>query len=144
MTTAFYTHPDCMRHEMGAWHPESPARLQAIENQLIASGIDRLIEYRDAPAADLAQIARVHKEQAIALVHDHVPPLSEQHSGYYPIDGDTSLNAYSWRAALRAAGAAVAATDAVIAGELDNAFLFDSSPRSSCAAVGADGILPVQ
>ena len=122
MTTAFYTHPDCMRHEMGAWHPESPARLQAIEDQLIASGIDRLIEYREAPAADLAQIARVHQEQAIALVHDHVPPLSELHSGYYPIDGDTSLNAYSWRAALRAAGAAVAATDAVIAGELDNAF----------------------
>ena len=122
MTTAFYTHPDCKRHEMGAWHPESPARLQAIEDQLIASRIDSLLEYREAPAADITQIARVHSERAIALVRDHVPPVCEQHSGYYPLDGDTSLNAYSWRAALRAAGAAVAATDAVIAGELDNAF----------------------
>jgi len=122
MTTAFYTHSDCKRHEMGTWHPESPGRLEAIEDQLIASGIDRLLDYRDAPAADLTQIARIHSEQAISLVRDHVPPLAEQHSGYYPLDGDTSLNAYSWRAALRAAGAAVAATDAVMGGELDNAF----------------------
>ncbi|MGZ3239809.1 MAG: histone deacetylase family protein, partial [Burkholderiaceae bacterium] len=53
---------------------------------------------------------------------DNVPPQRDVHSGYYSLDGDTSLNAYSWQAALRAAGAAVAATDAVIAGELDNAF----------------------
>ena len=36
MTTAFYTHADCQRHEMGDWHPETPLRLQAIEDQLIA------------------------------------------------------------------------------------------------------------
>lgn len=122
MTTAIYTHPDCLRHEMGSWHPESPARLQAIDDQLIASGIDGLLEHRAPPLAEIAQIARVHSAGAIALVRDNVPPLSDSHSGYYPLDGDTSLNAHSWQAALRAAGAAVAATDAVIGGELDNAF----------------------
>jgi acetoin utilization deacetylase AcuC-like enzyme len=122
MTTAIYTHPDCKRHEMGSWHPECPERLQAIEDQLIASRIDMLLEHRDAPEADMADIARVHTEDAIARVRENVPALDESHSGYYPLDADTMLNAYSWKAALRAAGAAVAATDAVIAGELDNAF----------------------
>ncbi len=122
MTTAIYTHPDCKRHEMGSWHPESPERLQAIENQLIASRIDSLLERREAPEATIEQIARVHTAGALALVRDNVPPLSDSHSGYYPLDGDTSLNAHSWKAALRAAGAAVAATEAVIGGEVDNAF----------------------
>jgi acetoin utilization deacetylase AcuC-like enzyme len=117
MTTAFYTHPDCKRHEMGAWHPESPARLQAIEDQLIASRVSDCLDYREAPAADLADIGRIHSANAIALVRDNVPQ-----AGYYPLDADTSLNPFSWQAALRAAGAAVSATDAVIAGELDNAF----------------------
>jgi acetoin utilization deacetylase AcuC-like enzyme len=118
MTTAFYTHPDCKRHEMGAWHPESPARLQAIEDQLIASRVADCIEYREAPAAAVEAIARVHGSGAIAAVRDNVPLAP----GYYPLDADTSLNPHSWNAALRAAGAALAATDAVMAGELDNAF----------------------
>lgn len=134
MTTGFYTHPDCKRHEMGSWHPESPARLQAIEDQLIASRIDRYLDYREAAPAELDAIARVHTKGAIALIRDNVPKpklalvgedpdvATGRHAGYYPLDGDTSLNAYSWQAALQAAGAAVAATEAVIAGELDNAF----------------------
>jgi acetoin utilization deacetylase AcuC-like enzyme len=133
MTTAFYTHPECKRHEMGAWHPESPARLQAIEDQLIASRVGDLLDYREAPAAEVDAIARVHSANAIALVRDNIPKpalsllvdgtlISKVHAGYYPLDADTSLNAHSWNAALHAAGAAIAATDAVIAGELDNAF----------------------
>ncbi|MBI1889762.1 MAG: histone deacetylase family protein [Burkholderiales bacterium] len=119
MTTGFYTHPDCKRHEMGSWHPECPARLQAIEDQLIASRIDQFLDHRRAPEATLADIGRVHTAQAISRIHDNVPVAQ---TGHFPLDGDTSLNAHSWNAALHAAGAAVAATDAVIAGELDNAF----------------------
>lgn len=120
MATAYYTHPDCKRHEMGSWHPECPARLQAIEDQLIASRIDSFLDYREAPAAETAQIARVHADSAIAMVRDHCAALAE--SAYYTIDDDTSLNRHSWNAALHAAGAAIAATDAVIAGEIENAF----------------------
>lgn len=118
MTTAIYSHPDCERHEMGDWHPECPARLQAIDDQLIASGLSKLLEQRDAPRASVEDLQRVHTDAAIALVRDHVP----EHGAYYPLDADTLLNEYSWEAALRAAGAAIAATDAVMSGDIDNAF----------------------
>ncbi|MFZ6769486.1 histone deacetylase family protein [Undibacterium sp. Di26W] len=121
MTTAYYTHADCKRHEMGSWHPESPERLQAIDDQLIASRISDFLDHRDAPQASVAALARVHTEDAIFRIRENCP--SEQ-SGYnhFPLDADTCLNAYTWRASLRAAGAAVAATDAVLDGEVENAF----------------------
>lgn len=121
MSTAIYTHPDCARHEMGEWHPESPLRLEAIQNQLVRSQLDPLLEHRQAPMASEDQLARVHSRECIALVRENVRKLTGD-GGYYPLDGDTMLNFYSWHAALRAAGAAVAATDAVITGELENAF----------------------
>ncbi len=122
MTTGFYTHAECRRHEMGEWHPESPARLQAIDDQLIASRIAPFITHLEAPPASLDDIARVHTASAIGLIRENVPAADGTGSAYYSLDGDTSLNAHSWHAALHAAGAAVAATDAVIAGELANAF----------------------
>jgi acetoin utilization deacetylase AcuC-like enzyme len=119
MSTAIYSHPDCLRHEMGEWHPECPGRLQAIDDQIILARLEGLIEHRLAPQAGLDAIRRNHTEAAIALVRDHIPP---EPGGYYPLDADTSLCHYSYQAALRAAGAAVAATDAVLDGEIDNAF----------------------
>lgn len=104
---------------MGDWHPESPARLQAIADQLIRAQIHDLLEHREAPLAQLADLERNHSKTAIAIVRDNVPADGAEN---YPIDGDTSLNAYSWQAAQRAAGAAVAATDAVLDGEIHNAF----------------------
>lgn len=119
MSTAIYSHPDCLRHEMGSWHPESPARLQAIDDQLILARLDGLIEQRSAPLAAPEQVLRNHTQGALALVRDHVPATP---GDYYPLDGDTLLCHYSYQAALRAAGAAVAATDDVIAGAVSNAF----------------------
>ena len=119
MTTAIYSHPDCLRHDMGDWHPESPARLQAIADQLIRAQLSDLLDHREAPLVQLADLERNHSRNAIAIVRDNVPAVGED---CYPIDGDTALNAYSWLAAQRAAGAAVAATDAVIDGEIHNAF----------------------
>jgi acetoin utilization deacetylase AcuC-like enzyme len=118
MSTAIYSHPDCLRHEMGAWHPESPARLKAIADQLILARIDGLLEHRSAPLAELPAILRNHTEAALAIVRDHLPP----EGAYYPIDADTLLCHHSYQAALRAAGAALAATDAVLAGSVANAF----------------------
>ncbi|SHH15547.1 histone deacetylase family protein [Massilia sp. CF038] len=119
MNTAIFTHPDCRRHDMGEWHPESPARLQAIEDQLILARMDGLLERREAPLAELPAILRNHTEEALALVRDNTPKTEGDH---YPLDGDTLLCAHSYQAALRAAGAALAATDAVIAGSIANAF----------------------
>jgi acetoin utilization deacetylase AcuC-like enzyme len=118
MTTAIYSHPDCLRHDMGDWHPESPARLRAIDDQLIMARLEDLFERRQAPLAELPAILRNHTEAEVALVRDHIPAEGE----YYPLDADTVLCHHSYQAALRAAGAALAATDAVIAGSVDNAF----------------------
>ncbi|CAN0619368.1 Histone deacetylase domain containing protein [Burkholderia multivorans] len=106
-----------MLHEMGEWHPECPARLSAIQDQLIASRIDDLIVHETAPFASEAALARVHTQAHIDYIRSKVPV-----EGYVEIDPDTSMNRYTWRAALHAAGAAVAATDAVIDGRYSNAF----------------------
>jgi len=119
MSTAIYSHPDCLRHDMGEWHPESPARLRAIEDQLILARIDGFVERATAPLADEAAILRNHTRAALDLVRDNLPTEPGKH---YALDGDTSLCRDSYQAALRAAGAAIAATDAVIAGTVDNAF----------------------
>ncbi|WP_091774655.1 histone deacetylase family protein [Paraburkholderia steynii] len=117
MATGFFSHPDCLQHEMGQWHPECPARLQAIEDQLIASRIGELIERESAPLADEAALLRVHTKAHVDYLRERAPS-----EGYAEIDPDTSMNPHTWNAALRAAGAAVAATDAVIEGRYDNAF----------------------
>jgi acetoin utilization deacetylase AcuC-like enzyme len=103
---------------MGDWHPETPARLQAIEDQLILARLDGLIERCSGPLAEEAAILRNHSRGALDLVRDNLPGAGE----HYPLDGDTLLCKDSYQAALRAAGLAVAATDAVIAGSVDNAF----------------------
>ena len=135
MTTAIYTHPDCHRHEMGSWHPESPARLQAIDDQLILSRIDSFLQHRDAPLGNIEDIRRIHHAQAIDMVRNNIPPLDD----YYPLDADTLLNSHSWQAGLRAAGAAVAATDAVILGEINNAFCSIRPPGHHARPSGAMG-----
>ena len=120
MRTGYFSHPDCKQHDAGSWHPESPARLQAIDDQLIASRIANLLEHHHAAPASLDLIERNHTAAAIARVVDNLP--SDQQIGCYEIDPDTMLNAHSLKAALAAAGAAVAATDAVMSGQLYNAF----------------------
>jgi acetoin utilization deacetylase AcuC-like enzyme len=121
MPTAYFSHPECRLHDMGAGHPECPQRLDAIADRLIASGIDIALEHREAPLADLAALERAHSTSHVLHLKDLLQQL--QDSGEHrAIDPDTIACAATWRAALRAAGAAVAATDAVIDGELDNAF----------------------
>ncbi|HEX8786494.1 MAG TPA: histone deacetylase family protein, partial [Telluria sp.] len=88
MSTAIYSHPDCLLHEMGDWHPEAPARLRAIEDQLILARLDGLIERSSAPLADEAAILRNHSRAALDLVRDNLPGAA---GDLYPLDGDTSL-----------------------------------------------------
>ncbi len=116
MSTLFYTHADCIEHDPGAYHPECPARLASVLEALRAPQFAALIR-REAPLAELADIARVHPQRHIDAVLAAIPER-----GYRPIDGDTILSPGSGNAALRAAGAVVAAVDAVMRGEAKNAF----------------------
>ncbi|MEW5944543.1 MAG: histone deacetylase family protein [Pseudomonadota bacterium] len=117
MQTAYISHHDCLLHEMGPYHPESPARLRAVEDQLIASGLFPLLQHHDAPLASREQIERVH---APAYV-DEIFARSPAHGMVY-LDPDTAMNPHTLQAALRAAGGAVLAVDLVMAGKAKNAF----------------------
>jgi len=117
MQTAYITHPLCLKHDMGAHHPESPARIHAIEDHLIVSGLMDYLQRHDAPEATSEQLLRVHEEGYIDSIEFSVP----QH-GIVQLDGDTALNPFSYQAALRAAGAVVLGVDLVMAGRAENAF----------------------
>jgi acetoin utilization deacetylase AcuC-like enzyme len=116
MTTLLFTHRACLEHDPGPYHPESPDRLRAVLEALEAPEFARL-ERREAPEAAIEDLIRVHPRGFVERLLAAVPE-----SGHRGIDADTILSPASGRAALRAAGAVVAAVDAVIAGEADNAF----------------------
>jgi len=117
MSTAYISHPDFMKHEMGSHHPECPERIAAIEDQLIQSRLDAHLKRIDPPLASEADITRVHSEDHLAFVKSKAPS-----SGYSMIDGDTIMNPATWTVSLRAAGAAMVAVDVVMQGEVKNAF----------------------
>jgi acetoin utilization deacetylase AcuC-like enzyme len=121
MSTAFFSHPDCRLHDMGVGHPECPQRLAAIDDYLIASGLDIALDRRDAPLASLRDIGFAHSSGYVGEVCDVLERLEES-GETHAFDPDTSGGPGTLKAALRAAGAAVAATDAVLDGEVENAF----------------------
>ena len=124
--TGYFTHSDCKKHEMGPGHPECPERLDAIEDRLLITGVSDALEHFEAPEAALADIELAHTRLHIASLRGLTDWLREEMDAggpaYTQMDPDTSINVHTWKAALRSAGAAMAATDAVIAGELENAF----------------------
>ncbi|WP_297325881.1 histone deacetylase family protein [Nitrosomonas sp.] len=117
MQTAYISHPDCLKHDMGSYHPECPQRLVAIENQLQATGLLAQLQRYDAPLATVEQLARVHTQSYITSIRQAAPA-----AGLIALDADTAMNSFTLNAALRAAGAAVLATDLVLSGKMNNAF----------------------
>jgi acetoin utilization deacetylase AcuC-like enzyme len=121
MSTVFYSHPDCRLHDMGAGHPECPARLDAIADHLLATGLDIALDFKDAPNATLEQIERAHTTHYVTEIQDLLQHVRDD-GVTRALDPDTIACPATLAAALRAAGAAVAATDDVIAGRCENAF----------------------
>lgn len=117
MRTAYLSHPVFLRHEAGSGHPERPARLHAIEDRLIASGIMDLLRHHEAPPAARDQLCRVHTEAYVDFIGSVEPG-----DAVVMLDPDTGMNRYSLEAATRAAGAAVRAVELVMSGEAENAF----------------------
>ena len=104
-----YTHPACLLHDPGPEHPERPARLEVVLEALRGQHGDT--DWREAPIVKLGDLRRVHDD---ALVHE---VLEADVTGYRMLDPDTVMCPASRAAALRAAGAGVAAVDAVMNGE---------------------------
>ena len=111
------THPACLEHDPGPFHPESPDRLRAVLAALDApefSGLRREL----APRATIEQLTRVHPKKIVEAILAIQPVEGDtQH-----IDADTAMSSGSAEAALRAAGAAVHGVDLVMRGDVRNAF----------------------
>ncbi len=111
---------------MGPGHPECPERLDAIDDWLLTTGVADALSQREAPFASLGDVELGHDRMMVAAMRGLSDRLEEEIDAggprYVQVDPDTALNVHSWNAALRAVGAVLAATDAVMAGELENAF----------------------
>jgi len=116
MTTAFFTHAACLEHDTGPGHPERKERLEAV---LLALGEPEFaaLDRREAPRAEIDQIARVHDRGYVEQLLAKVPQR-----GWAALDGDTAISPGSGEAALRAAGAMIAAVDLVMSNGVANAF----------------------
>jgi acetoin utilization deacetylase AcuC-like enzyme len=117
MPTAYISHDDCLRHEMGAGHPECPDRLSAVNEEMRSSGLLNDLLCLEAPLAAADDLKRVHREAYVDSIFESAPA-----AGYLQLDPDTAMNPYSLKAAQRAAGAGLLAVDEVMAGRAGNAF----------------------
>jgi acetoin utilization deacetylase AcuC-like enzyme len=117
MTTAYLTHPDCLRHDMGAGHPECPERLTAVHEAMQAAGLLERLRCLEAPLAAAGDLARVHEAEYVQSIFAMAPT-----QGRLQLDPDTAMNPYSLDAARRAAGAGMRAVDEVVGGTSRNAF----------------------
>ena len=122
MSTLLFTHPSFQRHEVPPGHVERPGRYAAVEKALEGGEFEAL-ERRAAPLVSAAQIERVHPARFRQTVDDNAPQ-----SGLAQFDADTFMGPSSLEAARRGAGGAVAAVDAVLAGEAGNAFVAARPP----------------
>ena len=137
MTTLLYMHPASLEHDTGPGHPESIARMRAIMAMLEREerkGALVSVERREPPRVTRAQLERVHTARYVDAVLGAEPA-----SGHVRLDPDTVMSPGSGEAALRAAGAAVAAVDALIGGEADNAFCALRPPGHHAEAARAMG-----
>ncbi|WP_310564079.1 histone deacetylase family protein [Hydrogenophaga sp.] len=134
MLSAYITHPDCARHDMGAHHPECPERLSAINDHLLVKGLlDYMIPY-DAPLATEEQLGRAHTSLYVRELMAMAPK-----EGTHQVDPDTSMNPWTLPAALRAAGAAIEATELVLAGKASTAFCSVRPPGHHAERAAAMG-----
>lgn len=117
MQTAFITHPACLKHLIESDHPDSPARLMAIHDQLVAGGLYDFLHHYEAPRASRAQLERVHS----AAYLDKLAAVAPR-EGLIEIGADSWMNPDTLDAALHAAGAVVLGTDLVMTGKAANAF----------------------
>ncbi len=115
--TAFISHPDTLLHVMDGNHPESPARITAINNAVMASNLKQKLQFYDAPVASKVQLARAHSKEYIEEIFSIAPK-----AGLVRLDGDTAMGPMSLSATLHASGAVVLATDLVLSGKTNNVF----------------------
>lgn len=132
--TAFISHPDTLLHVMDGHHPESPARISAIKEQLARTKTLEHLQIHEAPLATDEQLTRVHSSAYVKRIREIAPP-----AGIVRLDPDTAMGPMTLSAALHAAGATVLATDLVMAGKAQNAFCCIRPPGHHAGVANAAG-----
>ncbi len=123
MTTGFFSHDDCMKHNMGAEHPECPERLAAITSYLADTGLGQDLDWVRPDEATRDQLQTVHPERYLNQLD-----LMQPTRGQVYTDPDTAMMPDTLRAARLAAGASIEAVDMVLSSQLTNAFVCARPP----------------
>ena len=123
MTTAFFSHDDCNKHNMGPEHPECPERIAAILSYLAETGLDQNLDWVRPEEITRDQLLTVHPEQYL-----HQLDLMQPTRGRVFTDPDTAMMPDTLRAARLSAGANVQAVDMVMSGQATNAFVCARPP----------------
>jgi acetoin utilization deacetylase AcuC-like enzyme len=134
MQTAFVSHPDTLLHVMDGHHPESPARISAIKDRLMAAHVYDYLQIHDAPLATDEQLTRVHSPGYVRHIRDTAPQ-----AGIVHLDQDTAMGPMTLSATLHAAGAVVLAVDLVMAEAVRNAFCCVRPPGHHAGVSNAAG-----
>ncbi len=134
MSVAIFSHPACNKHNLGADHPEQPARLHAIFDQLLSSGLEFVVQHKTATAATDEQLALAHDRAYLHQVMQQSPSQGEVW-----LDDDTAIMNKSVEAARFAAGAAVNAVDWVMQGTDVQAFCAVRPPGHHAESAQAMG-----
>jgi acetoin utilization deacetylase AcuC-like enzyme len=130
----YITHPDCLKHEMGSYHPECPDRLRALETRLREEGIWDKLTQVTAPLATDEDLLLAHPQVYIDRIRAAAPK-----TGQADLDPDTSMNPFTLAAALRAAGAATLAVERVMNGQSQRAFCAIRPPGHHAESARAMG-----
>lgn len=117
MPLTLFSHSSCNLHQAGEGHPERPARIFAINDQLIRSGMEYIVQQKDASEASKDDLYRVHSKLYIDELYAKAPS-----EGYIWLDPDTQMMPYTLKAALFAAGSGINAVDQVMSGDNQQAF----------------------
>lgn len=134
MPTAFISHPDTLLHVMDGHHPESPARISAIKDRLMAAHIYDYLQHHEAPLATDEQLERVHSAEYVTRIRRIAPA-----AGIVHLDQDTAMGPMTLSAVLHAAGATTLAVDIIMAGKARNAFCCIRPPGHHAGRARAGG-----
>lgn len=129
MTLIIISHPSCLQHLAPEGHPECPERLNAIHDQLIASGLEFVISERDATEVTDEQLRSVHDADYLACL-ETLPP----DSGIRVFDNDIWMSPQTLVAARHAAGSGVQAVDLIVAGATRTVFCNVRPPGTTPSA----------
>lgn len=119
MSNAIISHPDCLAHNVSDEHPERPARLNAINDRLLSSGMAQVFVHYEANVVSKKQLLAVHDSAYIDSIYARAPNESGQ---IVQLDGDTAMMNATLAAAKRAAGAGIMAVDMVMTGQHKKSF----------------------